>query len=639
MRSLLTYFYYLLFAAVLLPFCSRGQSGAQQVVSLQYFFDNDPGQGVPGNGAIISLTPADTLNQLFNLPLPTGLSEGFHHLYVRVMDVNGRWSQTERRSFFINSSALLPENIVSLQYFFDSDPGTGQAGNGAVVSLVPTLNYSATQIIPVPSSITSGFHTLFIRMMDSGGQWSQTERRLFYVTNSLALPDEIVAYQYFFDSDPGVDVPGNGAVVPIAPTLSYSSLEPVPVPSSLTEGFHTLFIRVKDSGGQWSQAERRSFYISSSLQLAEPIEAYQYYFDTDPGVGNAGNGGIVQFTQTFNYASIEPVPVPSNLSPGLHHLYIRVKDTGGQWSQIQRKLFYINDSSIVTNDIAALEYFFDTDPGQGLANRYSITPGATVNLMAGVSIPCLSSGTHYFYVRARDTGGRWSLIQRDTFLVDTGAAQAVVTAVGPLTICAGDSTVLTSTSVQGATYQWTRNGIDIDGANDTLLVVDTAGSYTLKVYCGSSFSASNTVHVSTVPILVYYADTDGDGYGDRDSTESACQPSAGFVIDSTDCNDQSSAVYPGNTEICNYIDDDCDAVTDEGLLLNFYRDNDGDGFGESLQDTAVCTAPSGYVSVSGDCDDQDALIYPDAQENCGNGKDDNCNGQIDEGPLVCAGPY
>lgn len=66
---------------------------------------------------------------------------------------------------------------------------------------------------------------------------------------------------------------------------------------------------------------------------------------------------------------------------------------------------------------------------------------------------------------------------------------------------------------------------------------------------------------------VYYADSDGDTYGDASSTIDACSPLSGYVSDATDCNDANAAVNPGATEVCNTIDDDCDGLTDEDQSL------------------------------------------------------------------------
>ena len=134
--------------------------------------------------------------------------------------------------------------------------------------------------------------------------------------------------------------------------------------------------------------------------------------------------------------------------------------------------------------------------------------------------------------------------------------------------------------------------------------------------------------------LIFYRDSDADGYGDPEDNILSCEAPSGYVSNANDCNDLDSAVYLDAQEYCNGIDDDCDGFIDDADAdvldaVGWYIDYDGDGYGSDTFVQQACLQPLGYVSNAEDCNDLVGAISPDAQEIC-DGEDNNCDSQIDE---------
>ena len=134
--------------------------------------------------------------------------------------------------------------------------------------------------------------------------------------------------------------------------------------------------------------------------------------------------------------------------------------------------------------------------------------------------------------------------------------------------------------------------------------------------------------------IPFYADADGDGFGDRSVVAPGCEPPTGYVANADDCNDSNAAINPDAEEACDEQDNDCDGEIDESgsLFPNvFYRDADGDGYGNVDETIEDCEAPEGYVDDYTDCDDTKANVNPGADEVCDPfDVDEDCDGPADD---------
>ncbi|MCO4763840.1 MAG: thrombospondin type 3 repeat-containing protein, partial [Myxococcales bacterium] len=134
-----------------------------------------------------------------------------------------------------------------------------------------------------------------------------------------------------------------------------------------------------------------------------------------------------------------------------------------------------------------------------------------------------------------------------------------------------------------------------------------------------------------------YKDGDQDGFGlvkEKKCLSAPTFPFTAFV--SGDCDDKDANVKPGALEVCNDKDDNCDTVTDpigSTGCTQHYPDVDKDGFGAKVSAQCLCKAKGVWTAKkTGDCNDDNKAIHPDAKEVC-NEFDDNCNTQVDEGLI------
>lgn len=291
---------------LILMFCALWDfSSAQNITTAEYFFDtNDLGFG---NNTPLTVTQA---NESYTIAT-TGLSVGFHNLYIRVFDQAanegaGVWSHYDRSTFYVGD---IPsgQNIVALRYRIDD--GSEVSGQVPIDPGATTINET---FMVSTEGLEEGFYNFYIETQVEDGTWSLYDRQIFYVKDTSDLPSDIVAAEYWIDNGEGV--PFDIATMPLS----------VIIPSDFPVGDHTICVRVQNSNGDWS------LYCCSTFNV-ELLGVNEHL---------------------YNETQISPNPFKDNISINISQVLkldqIEVYDITG-------KLVYSNSEDIRTIDLGHLQ--------------------------------------------------------------------------------------------------------------------------------------------------------------------------------------------------------------------------------------------------------------------------------------------
>ncbi|MFV9644502.1 MAG: putative Ig domain-containing protein [Desulfobacterales bacterium] len=260
----------ILFLSIITFLAYPAASHALDIAGAEYFFDNDPGEG---NG--ISLPAADggfdspeESVDLSEIDTST-LTVGNHTLYVRFISADGVWGMARPVSFDplfrspYNFRITGEKWIAGAEYFIDDDPGTGSgipvsATDGEFNDSKEELELAGIDI----SSLSTGIHTLYLRLQDNEGTWGVIRKVAFEIYE----PETIAGAEYFIDNDPG---PGNGTPLSAKDGVFDSAEEDLDISSiattGLSEGVHTLYVRFKDSLDRWGASLGQEFAVSRPI--------------------------------------------------------------------------------------------------------------------------------------------------------------------------------------------------------------------------------------------------------------------------------------------------------------------------------------------------------------------------------------
>lgn len=220
------------------------------------------------------------------------------------------------------ASAMQAQDLVRMEYFFDSDPGYG---NGFPLTGASTGENTYEMSF---ESLTPGYHLLSLRAQDENGCWSTVMSRPVYVQSVLeAIP--VRQIEYFFDTDPGYGK-GFALAQPNEGENTYEiSFE------SLSSGYHLLSLRAQDEKGRWSSVVSRPIFVANP----QKVVTMEYFIDNDPGEGKAT---AVKLPEDLS-APLAFEVATEQLEPGEHKFCVRAKGTDGIWTYLSKKSFTVSN--------------------------------------------------------------------------------------------------------------------------------------------------------------------------------------------------------------------------------------------------------------------------------------------------------
>ncbi len=367
------------------------------------------------------------------------------------------------------TNVLAQTNIDAMEYFFDSDPGVG---NGISIPITTSASQNLNLNINT-SSLAIGFHRLTFRAKHQSGSWGIQDSRTIYVASeSVATTAILDEMEYYFDSDPG---PGNGTPISFTAAASVNILPSLPM-TSLATGFHALHIRGKDDNGNWGIPEIRTFYIvQSNVATQADVVQLEYFFDSEPGYGSGTPLSVTSGSQINLAALISS----ASLSTGFHTIYIRAKDNDNQWGFAEQRTFYLDPFT----QVSSIEWYIDTDPGEGSATNIAVTPGGDIDLDFTIPTASLAGGNHTLGVRAARTDGSWGNTSTTSFDVQetqtiTFTSLAAATYGDPPFTLSGTSSsglAVSYSSSNPLVATISENTVTITGAGTTVITASQAG--------------------------------------------------------------------------------------------------------------------------------------------------------------------
>jgi hypothetical protein len=184
-----------------------------------------------------------------------------------------------------------------------------------------------------------------------------------------AFAQEIISGEYFFNTDPGY---GNGTEIIFDTGEDVEFELNIPFTDELPLGVNKLYFRFKNADNVWSLNHSRIVLNEGLLEPQNQVSEVRYYFDTV----NEDNANQLVIGNESSSIEIDTVLDLSNLSSGIHYLYVQAFDGNNAPGLLTRRSVLVSPNSS-EEQIESLSYTFSTASESSEVFEYQFSNPAT----------------------------------------------------------------------------------------------------------------------------------------------------------------------------------------------------------------------------------------------------------------------
>ena len=273
--------------------------------SSEYWIDDDYSQHIKAENS--------ESEQKYIIDL-SNLKNGIHFFNYRAIDSQGGYGNLKRYIFYIPNEKLPQATLKSYEYWMDDD----YANHKSVMSTESDIALSYDI-----STLAEGIHFFNFRAVGSQQRYGVLQRYLLYIPGKAYVQPKLKEYEYWIDDDIANHTSVNSDNGDIAISFDINNLN---------SGLHFFNFRAIDSNGGYGVLSRYLVYIPKAAESKAELTEYEYWVDDNWSDRKNGTLSQNDFTAQLDV---------SGLQSGIHYFNYRAKDNKGNWSKLERTLFYM----------------------------------------------------------------------------------------------------------------------------------------------------------------------------------------------------------------------------------------------------------------------------------------------------------